>query len=315
MDRTNVKTIFGLILTANIISVIFFIYFSSTAIPEEQVEVEVTGDYFGEVTANDNGGKIIAPYLISEDVYYIGFGSDKMSYGIYLVNTTEGGVIIDNGCAIHRAEVINKLNTLGFAPEDIKYVLNTHAHGDHVGADKLLQDAGAKIVINAKDAPSLEFGDDMIFCRFCCPIELKLVKPNIIIRDGSKIVVGDKTFQAMEFGGHTPGSTVYIMKYISPTGVKKVYFTGDTVMGIEWFAHWRGNNYSNLTQFAESIKRIWAETGRDPEYTKYYIAAGHIKPNVKWTFKEMDKKSFRGNLDKVKKNVLKTKYEINSDVL
>ncbi len=131
----------------------------------------------------------IKPFRITDNVYYVG------AYQVctHLVDTGDGLVIIDAGYQKCLYMVIDSIHRMGFDPFDIRYIISTHGHYDHVEANAPLRGlTGAKVVIGEKDAEA---------------ITEKYGAPDITVADGDELKVGAKTFRFI----HTPGHTIGCM--------------------------------------------------------------------------------------------------------
>lgn len=70
------------------------------------------------------------PFRIVGNVYFIG----TFQASTHLIDTGDGLIVIDPGYNDSFYLVINSIYELGFSPKDIKYIVNTHWHGDHTEA-------------------------------------------------------------------------------------------------------------------------------------------------------------------------------------
>lgn len=94
---------------------------------------------------------------------------------------------------------------------DLPVVLvNTHAHGDHVGGNRYFE----KALIGEAELPEYE---EYVQESGCCRAE--------VIREGDIIDLGGKTVEAVSFPGHTPGGICLLDRE------DRVLFTGDSVLG------------------------------------------------------------------------------------
>lgn len=102
----------------------------------------------------------------------------------------------------------------------LKYIINTHGHFDHVGANKRLKEAtGAQIVIHPQDAPMLS-QLSITASAFGLSAE-NSPKADVLVEDGDTISFGNITLKVIHTPGHTPGGISL------HTG--KALFVGDTL--------------------------------------------------------------------------------------
>src|SRR5690349_23138179 len=95
------------------------------------------------------------PFQIAGNLYYVG------STGVtaFLLTGPEGHVLIDGGYPETAPLIIGSIAKLGFSIKDVKVLLNSHAHSDHAGGLRELQQAsGAQLWISEGDAPVIEAG-------------------------------------------------------------------------------------------------------------------------------------------------------------
>ena len=110
------------------------------------------------------------------------------------------GVVVDPGF-----EGPKILEAAKKAKIQIKFILNTHCHFDHTGANKDIKEAtGAKIAIHREDAKYLK--------HFTPP------PPDIEMEDGLEIELGKIAFKYIHTPGHSPGSCIILVEGSVMTG-------------------------------------------------------------------------------------------------
>ena len=126
---------------------------------------------------------------------------------------TKTAAVIDPG-----GDAPDILMALAKSQLTVKYLLNTHGHFDHVGANKEMKDAtGAELLIHALDAPMISQRSPMSFGMGGGDP----VPADRTIKDGDTISFGDITLTVIHTPGHTPGGVSFYMD--------KAVFVGDTL--------------------------------------------------------------------------------------
>jgi hydroxyacylglutathione hydrolase len=86
----------------------------------------------------------------------------------------------------------------------VEYIINTHGHFDHVGANRKLKEVtGAKLVIHALDQPMLEVLSETS-AAFGLSVE-NSPPPDQTVKDGDTLQFGEITLTVLHTPGHTPG--------------------------------------------------------------------------------------------------------------
>lgn len=148
------------------------------------------------------------PFRIIGNIHYVG-ASDVTSF---LITTTEGHILLDSGFQETVPQIKKNVAELGFRLEDVKILLTSHAHTDHVGGiAELKQTTKASLIVSAPDAELLARGgkDDFAFGD---EYRYPAVKPDRILRDKETIELGGVKMTALVTPGHTRGNTTWIMK-------------------------------------------------------------------------------------------------------
>ena len=195
----------------------------------------------GPASAPDRAAWYASPYKVFDNLYWLG----TRQHSSWALRTTGGLVILDtNFWWATQPEIIDGLKTLALDPRQIKYVVISHAHGDHdQGAAELQKQFGAKVVMGAPDW------------------EATLQRPataagGVPTRDvtvgaaGMKLTVGDTTIDIIPTPGHTPGTLSYVFPVKDQGRTVTVAYSGGTLTGAF------GANGARWDEYIESQKRI-----------------------------------------------------------
>lgn len=160
-----------------------------------------------------------------QDIYQVG-GSNISSFddcSIYLLNAEQKLVLIDSGVGKSFETLIANVKSLGFNPENIKLVIATHAHIDHIGSvAKFKKRFGSKILAHSLDASKIESGVGVGAEWYGvsyepCQVDIKMDK------DEDSLTIGKYELKLLHIPGHTVGS---IACYLD-VGGKRVLFGQD----------------------------------------------------------------------------------------
>jgi metallo-beta-lactamase class B len=192
----------------------------------------------------------VKPYKVVGNVYYVG----ATEVSSFLIVTSQGLILLDSGFLETVPLIKQNVAQLGFRFEDIKIIINTHAHADHAGGLAQLKSmTGAKLMVSEADAPLLarggkndpNFGDHFLF---------QPVKADRLLRDGDTVQLGDTTMTARVTPGHTPGCTTWTMKAREGSKTYDVVIIGSTT--IPGYKLVGNANYPNIAADYESSFKI-----------------------------------------------------------
>src|SRR5882724_5765543 len=101
------------------------------------------------------GNKPFPAYKVIGNIYYV--GADDITS--YLITTPQGHIILNTGYEDTVPIIRDSVKSLGFKLEDVKIMLNSQAHFDHVAGQYALQKlTGAKIYSSEPEVAVLESG-------------------------------------------------------------------------------------------------------------------------------------------------------------
>jgi len=147
------------------------------------------------------------PRKIYGNTFYVG----TCGLSAILVTSDKGHVLIDGGVEEDAPLIETGIRALGFRVEDVRYILNSHEHFDHVGGiAKLQRDTHATVAAREPAAAALERGHgDRGDPQFLSAKSFPAVEDVRRIGDGETITIGATVLTAHATPGHTPGSTTW----------------------------------------------------------------------------------------------------------
>ncbi|WP_455484868.1 MBL fold metallo-hydrolase [Eubacterium sp.] len=141
------------------------------------------------------------------------FGSMDNNCSLIIDEKTNQSALVD--CNEFSQKMIDMIGDT-----DLKYILLTHGHFDHIiGVKSVKEKYGAQVVISKEDEPMLN-SSKLSLAAFCNAPQNN-VDADIIVKDGDEITLGEIKIKVMATPGHTSGSVCYI--------AENCIFSGDTL--------------------------------------------------------------------------------------
>ena len=152
----------------------------------------------------------IAPFRIADNLYYVG----SQDLASYLVVTREGNILINANLSTSPAQIRASVEKLGFRWADIKILLNSQAHGDHMaGAAKVIRETHAKNMVMDGDVSVVETGARAGFLSPSPNIPTYTpVRVDRVLHDEDTVILGETILTAHKTAGHTRGCTTWTMR-------------------------------------------------------------------------------------------------------
>ena len=158
------------------------------------------------------------PAKVFDNLYFVG----SKIHSSWALTTSDGIILIDTLFTYNsEEEIVGGLKKLGLDPAKVKYVIITHAHSDHVGGAKLMQDRfKSHIIMGGPDWDSIE--------KSVNGYPEGKPKRDIVADDGQKLTLGDTTVTILTTPGHTPGTLSMIFPVKDRGRTLNVAYSGGT---------------------------------------------------------------------------------------
>lgn len=151
--------------------------------------------------------KPVEPFRVFGNTYYVGVEG----LSSVLIASSEGHILLDVALPQSAPIIARNIRELGFRPEDVRLIVNSHAHYDHAGGIAAFQRlSGATVAASPSGAKALAGGsptsDDP---QYIDRITFPPVSDVRVVRDGETLRIGSLDITAHFTPGHTPGSTTW----------------------------------------------------------------------------------------------------------
>lgn len=136
----------------------------------------------------------VTPFQVFDNLYYVG----AKWVSSWLLVSDQGLIVFDAAYEGLTDLVIENIRELGFDPNDIRYLIGSHAHYDHIGgALRFQQEFSAVVMMTDADWAMTQL--PAVFREYPKPIR------HLSVNDGSTLNLGRTRLQFMQTPGHTPG--------------------------------------------------------------------------------------------------------------
>lgn len=160
----------------------------------------------------------IEPFQVAPHTWYV---AGQTWVGCYLIDTGDGLILIDTAITESAYMLVDSIYKLGFSPKQIKKILISHAHFDHCGAARLMQElTGAELWMSKEDWDFMQK----------CPNETLILDkddhpqpftPDHFYSDDEPVRLGNIEVRTLLTPGHTAGCTSFFWEVENPVNGEK----------------------------------------------------------------------------------------------
>jgi len=227
----------GLTAKRGVFSVLLLTSCAVSMLLSANVSAQLTPDRLDSTNrANNEDQTPRDPVQIASNIWWVGHSE----VGSFLITTSEGLILMDTTSPEHVTWVINSIKKAGFKLEDIKYILNSHPHEEHIGGLAQFKKAApnAKVITSEGTAAIIASGGKSDFRNMIQGDEhadyFEPVQVDSTIGDMEELKLGDVTLVAHITSGHTTGATTWTMK-VKDNGKEynAVYMSGMSASGVD----------------------------------------------------------------------------------
>lgn len=168
------------------------------------------------------------PAHIAGPIHFVG----TKGLGVFLIATKQGHILLDGAMPGSEELIENSIRKLGFKVEDIRHLIISQAHFDHVGTlAHFKRKTGAKLSVMKGDDVLMQTGGkaDYLFGA-SAPYHFEPAAPDRVLKDGDTIELGEVKLTARHSPGHTPGCTTWLLKINLDGKACQVVFPGSTTV-------------------------------------------------------------------------------------
>ncbi len=197
-------------------------------------------------------------FRIFGNLYFVGCRGASS----HIIDTGSGLIMLDTGYPQTLYLIIENIYKIGFRTQDIKYIIHSHGHYDHLGATKALVElTGAKTFLGAGDREYANGKADLTWAKELGHTYYEMFEPDCLLYDKDVIELGNTKIACVASPGHTPGTMSY---FFDVTDGKRIYRagthggTGINTLQAEFLDRY-GLSYDCRKDFMETLERLKKE--------------------------------------------------------
>jgi metallo-beta-lactamase class B len=174
----------------------------------------------GALSAQSDWDEPFPPHRIADNLYYVG----SKGLATYLITTSRGHILINSSFERTVPIIRGNVEKLGFKFADIKILLASHAHSDHVAGHAFIKElTGARVEVMEGDAKVIATGGKG---QYLYDEGWKPCAVDRVLKDGDTVTLGEATLTARLTPGHTRGCTTWTMKAMDGGKSRNVVIIG-----------------------------------------------------------------------------------------
>jgi metallo-beta-lactamase class B len=149
------------------------------------------------------------PFQVFGKLFYVG----NRAVCMHLIDTGDGLILLDAGYPQTVYLLLESIRQLGFDPQHIRIILNTHAHYDHLGGTRAVAELTRAATYLGKDDVELVISRPELTEAELAGMQFyETYRPNHALSDGDTVCLGSTVVRCVHTPGHTPGAMSYFFQ-------------------------------------------------------------------------------------------------------
>lgn len=182
----------------------------------------VAEDHFAHIWFSQES-RYVHPFQIYGNVWYVG----DTWVCVHLIDTGDGLLLIDSGNCGATAMLVQAIWEAGFKPNDVKWIIHSHGHLDHIGGANFFRRMfGTKLYLSEPDAKMFREHPEISAIYDSHNDMDELFTPDYEIKEGDVLTFGNTTISFTLVPGHTDGCIACFFDARQGTETKRCGYYG-----------------------------------------------------------------------------------------
>ncbi|NLD58874.1 MAG: MBL fold metallo-hydrolase [Clostridiales bacterium] len=197
----------------------------------------------------------VEPFRMIGNLYFVG----TVPASSHLIDTGGGLLLLDTGLPQSVYLILEGIRRLGFDPSDIRWIVHSHGHYDHLGGTRAIAElTGARTYIGRPDAPLASGEQDLTWARELGAQFYEAFEPDVLIDDGDVLHFGNTNMECLLTPGHSLGTLTMFWNIEGadrPLTAAMHGGTGQNTLAADWLRS-HGMPLSIRDEFRAGLRRV-----------------------------------------------------------
>lgn len=230
------------------------ITFATPALAAPQAADPVAGQRFiGQCKGKETFDDPAPPVRVFGNVWYVG----TCNVTVLLLTSPKGHVLIDSATREAAPQIVANIKAAGFDPKDVRWIVSSHEHFDHVGGLAFLKKAtGAKVVARDEAAAIFRSGKVSLADPQAQEIHgFDPVTPDRVMKAGQTLRAGPLRLTMLATPGHTEGSTSWTWQSCAGADCRKFTYL-DSISALQLGTYRFKDHPERVAMFRQTFDKI-----------------------------------------------------------